>query len=187
MYSCKTDFLKTSYWGSGTAIKTAITKYGRSSFTRGVIEEFETRQQALDFEAKIVNPTYVSDRENYNLIAGGGNVSQVPKGGALTKSVVKYGKDNVSYRTPPWERIEMTADTLQVWERFPEIHKLWINEDEPERRKLATLYQRGTTPFSFHPVLDNMVRLFKNKDRCALMMVKYGQWKERNFEIGDKI
>jgi hypothetical protein len=177
--------MKTKYWGSGVAIKAAINKYGANFFTRGVVDEFETRQEAIDFESMLVNADYVSSRNTYNLIKGGGSSDQRPKGGALTKGIVKYGKDNVSYYTPPWERSEMTSDSIQVWKRLPELYTLWINAGKPKRRKLTTLYQRGGTPFSFYPTLDAVVRLFKNEERYTTMLSKYTQWKANNFEKGD--
>ena len=60
------------YMGSGTAMKSAIKKYGIENFTKEVDEVFESREEANLYEAKIVNINWVKDRNNYNLALGGG-------------------------------------------------------------------------------------------------------------------
>lgn len=55
------------YLGSGIVLKNAIRKYGRSAFVRETIKEFSSREQAFEYEKKIIVPKEGS----YNLTAGG--------------------------------------------------------------------------------------------------------------------
>jgi hypothetical protein len=60
-----------SYYGSGIAIKRAITKYGRDHFAKEVLFLFESEQEALDMEADIVDKEFVKRTDTYNISLGG--------------------------------------------------------------------------------------------------------------------
>jgi len=60
-----------NYFGSGTALKAAIRKHGKENFTKGVIEYYDTREEALQAEKDLAN---ANDHKSYNLIKGGGGV-----------------------------------------------------------------------------------------------------------------
>ncbi len=59
------------YWGSGIAIKHAITKYGKENFSKKIDKTFETRGKASLYEAEIVTKEWVEDRTTYNMKTGG--------------------------------------------------------------------------------------------------------------------
>jgi group I intron endonuclease len=63
-----TNNINDSYLGSGEALKNAIKKYGRESFTKEILHICETREEAFIIEKQLVDP---SDLMSYNLIAGG--------------------------------------------------------------------------------------------------------------------
>lgn len=72
--TCYTDIKKDSYLGSGLALKRAIEQYGRSSFTKYIIEEFETAEEAFLFEEQVIKDVNaVEDERYYNLVKGGAN------------------------------------------------------------------------------------------------------------------
>lgn len=72
--TCYTDIEKDSYLGSGLALKKAIEQYGRSSFTKYIIEEFETAEEAFLFEEQVIKDVNaVEDERYYNLVKGGAN------------------------------------------------------------------------------------------------------------------
>lgn len=64
---------KDCYWGSGTIIKRAIKKYGKENFKKEIEKNFETREEAELYEAKIVNEEFVERADTYNLRIGGMN------------------------------------------------------------------------------------------------------------------
>ena len=60
-----------NYWGSGKAIKAAIKKHGIENFKKEVLQYFETREGAYEFEKGIVTPELIESRTSYNLNVGG--------------------------------------------------------------------------------------------------------------------
>lgn len=59
------------YIGSGSLIKQAIKKYGYENFKCEVLHEFDTREEANEMEALIVNEDFIARPDVYNLIVGG--------------------------------------------------------------------------------------------------------------------
>ena len=72
-----TDDLDDGYIGSGFALKTAISKYGKENFDLTVIKMFETPEEAYAYEEEIITKDVVSDKMSYNQRMGGtgGNFS----------------------------------------------------------------------------------------------------------------
>jgi len=70
------------YLGSGTAILSAIKKYGKENFKKEILEECETLEQLSQREAIWIEQTdAVNDKMSYNLVSGGqgGNLSKFVK------------------------------------------------------------------------------------------------------------
>jgi hypothetical protein len=80
-----TDTIEDGYLGSGWILKDAISKYGVDKFTREVLYVFETRREAMEMEASIVDNEFVSRADTYNLVVGGMGV------------VDQYGDKNPMY------------------------------------------------------------------------------------------
>jgi hypothetical protein len=59
------------YKGSGTALKEAFASYGRSNFSREVLEIFDNASDAYARESEIVNEEFVKNRDTYNIKVGG--------------------------------------------------------------------------------------------------------------------
>lgn len=60
------------YWGSGVDIERDIATLGKNSFKKSVIKTFSTREEAIKYEAEIVNKNTVLDPMSYNRVLGGG-------------------------------------------------------------------------------------------------------------------
>jgi hypothetical protein len=67
----KTNNLEDGYMGSGTRIIRAIKKYGIENFNKEILLFFDTFENALDYEAEIVNEQLLLDPSCYNIRLGG--------------------------------------------------------------------------------------------------------------------
>jgi|TARA_R110000851_G_C12935200_1_gene551673 group I intron endonuclease len=59
------------YFGSGKAIKEAITKYGKKNFTKEVLYIFDNEDEMNLKEKELINEEFVKRRDTYNLGVGG--------------------------------------------------------------------------------------------------------------------
>lgn len=78
----KTNNLDDEYMGSGVRIIRAVNKYGKDNFKKEIIKFFETYDDALEFESKIVTEQLVLDDNCYNMRKGG-------KGGFKRENAIK--------------------------------------------------------------------------------------------------
>lgn len=67
----KTKSLDDGYMGSGKVISNAIRKYGIESFTKTILETFDTAEQMFAREAEVVNEAFLARDDVYNLRRGG--------------------------------------------------------------------------------------------------------------------
>lgn len=82
-----TDDLNDGYLGSGKLLMKAVRKYGSNNFAREILHMCESREQALQKEADIVNESVVSDPQTYNLRLGGDGCT-----GLVGEKNPNYGK-----------------------------------------------------------------------------------------------
>lgn len=71
----KTDNLHDSYLGSGTDLCRDIKAFGKSNFTREILYTFDTAEEALLMESKIVTQEFIQREDTYNIIKGGGSIN----------------------------------------------------------------------------------------------------------------
>ena len=74
------------YLGSGIVLKKAIKKYGNENFIRETLMEFDTSEEAYDYEAWLVNDYMVNRPDCYNARVGG-------KGSSSGEQHPMYGKE----------------------------------------------------------------------------------------------
>ncbi len=67
----KTSNLNDGYLGSGTVLKRAVKKYGRSNFKKEILKFHESQDEMYAYEKEIVTDTVVNDKTSYNLKLGG--------------------------------------------------------------------------------------------------------------------
>jgi len=67
------------YLGSGDAIRKAIKKYGKESFTREVLIEATSRHELIELEKQYVNSEWVSRIDTYNAVRGGQRSDMTPE------------------------------------------------------------------------------------------------------------
>jgi hypothetical protein len=66
-----TNDLADEYFGSGTNITRAISKYGISSFKKDILYIFETPEKMFSTEKEIVTPEFLKRTDVYNIVEGG--------------------------------------------------------------------------------------------------------------------
>lgn len=66
-----TNNLNDGYMGSGTRLQYAYNKYGIENFKKEIIKFFDTKEEAFEYEAEIVNENLVNDDNCYNISLGG--------------------------------------------------------------------------------------------------------------------
>lgn len=66
-----TNNLDDGYLGSGTHLKKAIKKYGVINFKREIIHLFNSKKEALNKEAEIVNEDFIKRDDTFNIKCGG--------------------------------------------------------------------------------------------------------------------
>ncbi len=67
----KTSNMDDGYMGSGTLLKRAIKKHGISSFTKEILQHFDSESDMFAYESSIVNEEFVSSVDTYNITVGG--------------------------------------------------------------------------------------------------------------------
>lgn len=78
------DIDNDNYFGSGIIISKLLKKHSRDNFKRTIIAEFNSENDAKEFEEKIVNDEFISQTHVLNIARGGQGGSGVAK--CLTKA-----------------------------------------------------------------------------------------------------
>lgn len=66
-----TYHINDNYLGSGTLLKKEIKRFGKKYFKKTIIEQFDSREKALQKEKELVCPEYLENKKVYNIIPGG--------------------------------------------------------------------------------------------------------------------
>lgn len=66
-----TKDLNDGYLGSGSAIKSAIKKYGKQNFSREILEQFSSKEEMYEYEKMFIDESVVMDKSTYNQTIGG--------------------------------------------------------------------------------------------------------------------
>lgn len=107
--------LDETYLGSGTALKKAIAKYGRSSFTVEVLEFCATHEELNQREFDIIESRKaVESADYYNMVPGGGNP---PNCG------------NRDFRHTEESKQKAGAGIKKAWERAREENRPYIPDE----------------------------------------------------------
>ena len=111
-----TEDVNDNYLGSGTHLKLAIAFYGLDSFSKEILYTFNTKKEAYDKEAELVNEEYVNRKDTYNMKIGGQGgwdhthsiPDQVEKRRAGNKKAIEEGRAAM-WRLSPEKRSQMTS------------------------------------------------------------------------------
>lgn len=91
-----TDDLEDGYMGSGSRLRIAYKEFGMDKFSKEILKFFDTREEAFEYESRIVTEDLVFNTECYNSMVGGG---YSPVG--LISVVDKDGKTSKVYENDP--------------------------------------------------------------------------------------
>lgn len=67
----QTENLNDSYYGSGKALKSSITKYGKENFSKEILFIFETEDLMNSKEKELITADFCARKDTYNLGVGG--------------------------------------------------------------------------------------------------------------------
>lgn len=87
-----------SYMNGGTLFQNAVKKYGPKQFKRKTLKVFDTLEDALLFEADLVNEEFIKRTDTYNMILGGGyppDLSKVVYQFDLNGNLIKEWKNQI--------------------------------------------------------------------------------------------
>lgn len=133
----KTENLNDGYMGSGKNIKDAIKKYGIDNFDKKYIAIFDNPTQMFEMESEIVNESFVTNKNTYNISLGGlGSFEHVNKNYWTEKKRrlhgLKYGTiagswDNKEKRKKTWESVPLEFrinNAKKMGDKFGGFNKL---------------------------------------------------------------
>lgn len=72
-----TKNLNDGYMGSGKRLHKAYKKYGMDFFEKEIIKFFDTRKDASEYEAKVVDISLLGNSDCYNIRLGGDDVTTI--------------------------------------------------------------------------------------------------------------
>lgn len=90
-----------SYMDPQTPFQFAVKKYGPSKFKRSIIKIFDSKKEAFDLEAELVNADFIKRRDTYNASLGG-------NGGRLGKTLYQF--DFEGNLIKEWESISEACE-----------------------------------------------------------------------------
>jgi hypothetical protein len=129
----KTTDPNDGYLGSGLALKDAIKKYGRSSFTKEVLFSFDNPADAYAKEKELVTKALIESGQVYNIATGG---VQSIDWGNRRKATALRGKDHPQFgKKRTNEQKLATSETLKkTWETNNEKLVAGIAKGAEKRR-----------------------------------------------------
>jgi len=165
----KTTIKKDDYMGSGDLIKLAIKKYGLKNFTKEILKEFDTEEEAYNYEAVLVTKSFIEDQRTYNIALGGGT-PQSPRV-KVRKTVIEYQKE--------------------IKKEFSRVF-FWVNgrNKEEEKKAVKDFYKSiksvKNTDEAYERVIEILVRMIDSTNRKVFEYQKnnYGFNREGNLRIG---
>lgn len=126
------------YLGSGVRLKEAVKKYGKQNFKRVDLVEFQTFEQALEWERSTITAEMIKSPMCYNLKPGGA-------GGSLPWDTDKKIaiRERGSYRKSLEVREKQSAAALK---RFEDTHGTFYGKTHTEETRKKLSEQRKGVP-----------------------------------------
>lgn len=116
---------KNSYGRRETPFQCAVAKYGPKNFIRKTLKVFDNLQDALDLERWLVDDTFISRNDTYNITLGGG----MPPSNRV--EIYQYSLEGKFIKS--WESVKSVTD-------YYEINKDRLRMVIDEKRSMANSY-----------------------------------------------
>lgn len=118
------------YMGSGVEIKEALKKYGRKSFVKEILFEFDTKEEMLAKEKELVTKEFCMREDTYNRIEGGG--TYLTEGMVVVKD--KEGNSFLSYKDNPkylsGEYLSIVTGKVCVFDEYNKL--IVVDKNHPD-------------------------------------------------------
>ena len=157
-----------SYQNSKTPFQYAVNKYGPSAFIRKTLRIFDTLDEALELEKRIVTVDFINRRDTYNATVGGG----VPP--MTVKTIYQYDMDGNFIKE--WSSIteasiyykcSSTAIGKAIFDRTPALRFLWT-EYKYEKIDLNNFkIDANKTVTYLYDSEGKFVKVYKSCSECA--------------------
>jgi hypothetical protein len=148
----RTDNIDDGYMGSGLNLKRSIKKYGIENFKKTILNFYNTYQEALHAERKLVTLEFIERNDTYNIKEGGyGPCAWSSK--AIKKISTRFKK---KWKSEDYKKMmrEKVFDNPEINKRKGIGIKKWIKEN-PEKHK------------------ERMIKINKNPEKIKKMAEKH--------------
>jgi len=128
----KTDKLEDGYMGSGSILKISIKKYGIENFKKDILKFYDTYEEAIEEEMRLVTENFIEDTSNYNIRTGG--VSQIKWSKESREKLSKSAK--ILWSDPDYmiKMREVCYDNPERNEKLGKSVKKWISSNPNEHK-----------------------------------------------------
>lgn len=166
----KTNKLDDGYLGSGVYISRAIRKYGKENFKREILKQFDTYQEALNYEEELVTKEFIEESTNYNIKTGGNQNIQLSKDCIerirignrkywLSEDSLEQREQHAEFIKSLWATDEYRARMIEIFNSESRIEKLSTNIKKWIRENPEAHYER-------------MLKINKNPEKIRKMAEK---------------
>ena len=182
------DIENDDYIGSGTAFKEAVEYHGVDNFSREILFEFDTMEEALKEEKSIVTKEFIEYETNYNLAVGGIGYPCVSSKirQKMSESAKKRFQDPEQYNILVENRKKNAVDPVVLKKISDANKKAWKN---PEYRKKMTEISRefNRNPEERKRRSERAKKLWQDPEYREKMLQREGPRKKKTPEQKRKI
>lgn len=170
-----------------TPFQYALKKYGIKNFKRTTIAVFDSSEEALDLESKIVNIDFIKRKDTYNVCLGG-------NAGSYLFPINQF--DNTGKLIYKWDNMAIAAETLGISHTSinnAKLHKgsclgyFWSTEDTINPKEFS--YHVGTKTYQYdnegiligqYASITEAAHSINGSDKAIWRAIKTGM-KHKNF------
>ena len=164
-----TDNLEDGYMGSGKALKEYFKKYGKDCFNKEILSYWNTAEEALIEEKRLVTKDIIKNENCLNRIVGGGNFDTLGcKWGPRTiEQIEKNRQIHLGVKQSDETKLKRSISIKEKWQ-------------DPEYRAKQILSRKGK--------YDKHLKKLSNERINKICIIKDGHWKYINeSELNDYI
>lgn len=132
-----TNNINDGYFGSGSGLRASIRKHGKEAFTKTILSYYETREEAINEEIRLLNSGVTDDPLSYNIAYAGVKINHAKKKSILATLCEYYtlSKTKQEVKQPTVYRSENTRflfefdmDRLTIWINAVRSKMVFVNQ-----------------------------------------------------------